>query len=211
MYEEELYSNVHILAQFYQTNPAYFNLTQEELFSTYVLSASSLWELKNYSEAQKLFETAILMRRQFPKDHKISTSLIELIEKFTEIELKFQVAKCMVENQQFKEACALLQTLPLKHRSAKINMLLAKTQHGESGTDKHLIASHKEILRRCPLAFESIDGLIKLGVKGTEVNSLIINGKSWFSLSKYPLDFTVFFSIINRLLRVGQHVHQRSI
>lgn len=131
--------------------------------------------MKNYSEAQKNYENAILIRRQL-KDHKVP-SLIEIIERFTEIELKFKIAKCMFENQQFKEAAAILQPLPLKHRSAKINMLLAKIQQGESGTDKHLIANYKEVLRKCPLAFECIDALLSLGVKGTEVNSLIINGK----------------------------------
>lgn len=132
--------------------------------------------MKNYSEAQKQFDTAILMRRQLPKDHKINANLLDIIDKFTEIELKFRIAKCLVENQQFKEANSLLQ--PLKQRSPKINMLLAKIQTGESGTDKHLISNYKEVLRKCPLAFECIDGLLSLGVKGTEVNSIIINGES---------------------------------
>lgn len=139
--------------------------------------------MKNYTEAQKQYEMAILVRRQLTKEHKMPPNLLELIDKYSEVELKFRVAKCMVENQLFKEACALLQPLPLKQRSAKINMLLAKIQQGESGTDKHLIANYKEVLRRSPLAFDCIDGLISLGVKGAEVNSLIINGESIKSLS----------------------------
>lgn len=133
--------------------------------------------MKNYSESQKQFETAALMRRQLLKDPKISTNLLELIEKFSEIELKFRIAKCLFENQQYKDATSLLQPIPLKQRSAKINMLLVKIQQLESATDKHLITNYKEVLRKCPLAFECIDGLISMGVKGTEVNSLIINGK----------------------------------
>lgn len=133
--------------------------------------------MKNYSEAQQQYETAALMRRQLLRDHKISTNLLDLIEKFTDYELKFRTGKCLVENQQYKEASSLLQAIPLKQRSPKINMLLVKVQQLESGTDKHLITNYKEILRNCPLAFECIDRLISLGVKGTEVNSLIINGK----------------------------------
>lgn len=133
--------------------------------------------MKNYSESQKQFETAALMRRQLLKDPKISTNLLELIEKFSEIELKFRIAKCLFENQQYKDATSLLQPIPLKQRSAKINMLLVKIQQLDSATDKHLITNYKEVLRKCPLAFECIDGLISMGVKGTEVNSLIINGK----------------------------------
>lgn len=37
LFEEELYSNVHTLAQFYLTNPAFFRLTQDEIFSIFVL------------------------------------------------------------------------------------------------------------------------------------------------------------------------------
>lgn len=135
--------------------------------------------MKNYCEAQKQFETAILLRRQLPKDHKIYPEVLDTIERFNEVELKFRVAKCLVETQQLKEAASVLQPIPLKQRSAKINFLLTKIQHGESGTDKHLITNHKEVLRKCPLAFECIDALLNLGVKGTEVNSLIINGKDF--------------------------------
>lgn len=138
----------------------------------------SLWEMKHYSEAQSNYESAMLLRRHLPKDQKATPALADIIDKFTDIELKFRTAKCMVENQQFREACSLLQPLPVKQRSAKINMLLAKIQQGESGTDKHVIANFKEVLRKCPLAFDCIDGLLGLGVKGSEVNSLIINGRT---------------------------------
>ena len=134
-------------------------------------------------------------------------NILDIIEKFTEIELKFRIAKCMVENHQFKEACALLQPLPAKQRSAKINMLLAKIQHGESGTDKHLIANYKEVLRKSPLAFECIDGLLSLGVKGTEVNSLIINGELDFVM--HTSELIDFFSVFTRILRMDKHIHQR--
>lgn len=150
----------------------------------------SLWETKNYSEAQKQFETAIVIRRQLVKDHKLPTNLLEIIDKNTEIELKFRIAKCLVEVQQYKEASVLLQAVPLKQRPAKMNMLLTKMSQGESGTDKSLIANYKEVLRKCPLAFECIDGLISLGVKGTEVNSLIINGKNEKSMI-FPEDCSI--------------------
>lgn len=118
------------------------------------------------------------MRRHVLKEQKISTNFVELIEKYSENELRFRAAKCLFENQQYKEASTLLQSIPLKQRSAKINMLLVNIQQLESGTDKQLITNYKEVLRKCPLAFDCIDGLISYGVKGTEVNSLIINGES---------------------------------
>lgn len=41
MFEEELYSNVHTLAQFYLSNPSFFHIkTQEEFFCIYVLNGT---------------------------------------------------------------------------------------------------------------------------------------------------------------------------
>lgn len=77
--------------------------------------------------------------------------------------------------RQYKEASNLLQSIPVKMRPAKISMLLTKT---DASNEKHLSANYREVLRKCPLAFECIDGLISLGVKGTDVNSLTINVSS---------------------------------
>lgn len=146
--------------------------------------------MKHYGEAQKQYETAIAMRRQMKEQKMTQPNLAEFIEKFTDIELKFRMAKCLVEIGQSKEATSLLQLIPLKQRSAKINMLLAKI--GESGSDKHLIANYKEVLRKCPLAFDCIDGILSLGVKGSEVQSLIINGESLSTINA-SLDLCLFF------------------
>lgn len=39
MYEEELYTSVHTLSQFYLTNPPFFYLSPSEIFSVHVLNA----------------------------------------------------------------------------------------------------------------------------------------------------------------------------
>lgn len=98
---------------------------------------------------------------------------------------------------QFKEASNILQSIPLKSRPAKVSMLLTKT--ADSSNDKHLIANYREVLRRCPMAFECIDGLISLGVKGTDVNSLIINVSSSES-----------FEWINHYIRGASEIQNRN-
>lgn len=40
LYEEELYQNVSILANFYVSNHTFFNLSQEEIFCTLALNGS---------------------------------------------------------------------------------------------------------------------------------------------------------------------------
>ncbi|CAG9799763.1 unnamed protein product [Chironomus riparius] len=186
MYEEELYSNCHNLAQFYLSNPEIFNLTPEILIVVYIINGNSLWEMKHYTESQKQFEEALLLRKalidpaniNYTKDVKDQSIILGVIENFNENELKYRIAKCQVENQQAKEAYSILQSIP-KPRSAKVNFMMCKViQQCESGSDKNLIALYKEVLKKCPLAFECIDSMLHMGVKGNEVNSLIINTTS---------------------------------
>lgn len=145
----------------------------------------SLWEMKHYTESQAQYEKALALRKSLEncnitftrdKDRDRDRELaFGVLENFTEIEIKFRIAKNMVENHQYKEANSLLQSIPIKQRPAKANMLICKIQNtSESGTEKNLIQAYKEVLKKCPLAFECIDGLLGLGLKGNEVNSLII-------------------------------------
>lgn len=140
-----------------------------------------------------------MRRQQLFRDpsYKLQQNIGEIIEKFNDVELKFRSAKCMIEMHQFKEASNILQTIPLKLRPAKVSMLLTKT--ADSTNDKHLIANYREVLRKCPMAFECIDGLINLGVKGTDVNSLIINISSSDS-----------FEWINHYIRGASEIQSRN-
>lgn len=96
---------------------------------------------------------------------------------------------------QYKEASNLLQSIPMKMRPAKVSMLLTRT---DSSNEKHLAANYREVLRKCPLAFSCIDGLIGLGVKGTDVNSLTIDVSS-----------TETFEWVNQYIRGISEIHNR--
>ncbi|CAO1399161.1 unnamed protein product [Diamesa hyperborea] len=174
LYEEELYSSAHTLAQLTLSSPKRNNLTQDELFSTIIINALSLYDMKYYKESADNYEKALMVRKQIQilKTNEITA---EFFEKYQESEIKFNIAKCYVENHLHKDAATLLHTIPLKQRSAKVCLLLSKILLDYSSADKSLIAIYKEVLRKCPLSFEAIDGLLNLGVKGSEVNSLIIN------------------------------------
>jgi anaphase-promoting complex subunit 7 len=82
------------------------------------------------------------------------------------------IAKCFLECKLVNEAVQTLQSLTNKQRTPKINMLLAKTLN-DNGKPSMLF--YKEVLKECPLAFEAIDGLLNLRVKGSEVNSLVLS------------------------------------
>lgn len=135
-------------------------------------------EMKHYTESQKEYEKALAMRRTMHTDklgHGDEQEIIlSILETFTEVEMKFRIAKCYYENLQYKEAATVLLNIPQKQRLPKINMLLAKVQIDGPDTK----TAYKEVLKKCPFAFEAIEGLLHLGIKGNEVQSLIINAIS---------------------------------
>lgn len=53
-------------------------------------------------------------------------------------------------------------------------MALAK-MFQEQGMERPAISTYKEVLRECPLALEAAEGLLSLGIKGIEVNSIIMS------------------------------------
>lgn len=149
--------------------------------------------MKHYTEAQKEYEIALSMRRTLNSDSvkflmiEDQEIVISIIETYSEVEIKFKIAKCLHENLHNKDAASILQTIPQKQRLPKINMLLAKVLN--DGNDSK--AAYKEVLKKCPFAFECIESLLNLGVKGNEVQSLIING-----ISDHPC-----FEWVNKYIR----------
>jgi anaphase-promoting complex subunit 7 len=140
--------------------------------------------MKHYTESQKEYETALALRRTLHfegenlkfagGEDQDKIIVLGVIETFKEVEIKFRIAKCHYENLQFKEAASVLQAIPQKQRLPKINFLLTKVLSDGNETK----TAHKEVLRKCPFAFECIESLLTLGVKGNEVQSLIINAIS---------------------------------
>lgn len=103
LYEEELYTNAHTLAEIILSNLPFFHLSTFELFSTCVINADSLYEMKHYREAHENYERSLHIRRQFPKDVLVNIRENEyvqaLIEKFSDIEIRFKMAKwCLYNN-----------------------------------------------------------------------------------------------------------------
>ena len=77
-------------------------------------------------------------------------------------------------------------------------MALAK-MFQEQGMERSAITTYKEVLRECPLALEAAEGLLSLGVKGIEVNSLIVGCASNLS----NLDW------LNTWIKAHAHIHNR--
>ena len=92
-------------------------------------------------------------------------------------DVKFQLHLCYVHHKQFGQATGILESIPAKQRTVKVNMALGRL-YQQCGTERPAITAYKEVLRECPLAMEAAQALLQMGVKGTEVACLMVNGTS---------------------------------
>lgn len=99
-------------------------------------------------------------------------SLASLPESLSEVEVKFRLYKCYLKHSQNKDALLVLETITNRKRNGKINLALAQL-YENSAQDRAATQCYKEVLKDFPYSLEAAQGLIRLGVKGTEVASLV--------------------------------------
>ncbi|XP_058467127.1 anaphase-promoting complex subunit 7-like, partial [Malaya genurostris] len=177
LFDCELYSNAKLLSNLilavYENNKLI--LTPQQHFCTLVYYAESLFHEHQYRESEGLFKQALQAKRIITKSKSPGNRVTEDFKDiFSEVEIKFKTATCLVEIKRFRDAITTLQSLSTKQRTPKVNMLLSRLCHNH-GHERTAIGTYKEVLKDCPLAFEAIEGLLMLGTNGIEVNTLIVN------------------------------------
>ncbi|KAG8226887.1 hypothetical protein J437_LFUL005646, partial [Ladona fulva] len=178
MFDQNLHSNVVYLANFVLSvsdhNPEIISISNK--FKTYVHYGDSLYSLGQYRKAENVYRKALQFKKSLIKckGAKLQENHKETI---SDIDIKYQIHLCLLNLKQNHQAIGVLQTIPGKQRSPKINMALAKLYHQE-GMERSAVSAYKEVLRECPLALEAVEGLLSLGVKGAEVASFMLDGIS---------------------------------
>ncbi|XP_037092477.1 anaphase-promoting complex subunit 7-like [Pollicipes pollicipes] len=154
-------------------------------YQTLVYSANSLFQLRDIKRAEAFYKKALQYRKSLAK---VKGKQLEFPKDCTsEIDVKYQLHLCYVHQKQFFQATGILESVPAKQRTVKVNMALGQL-YQQCGTERPAITAYKEVLRECPLAMEAAQGLLQMGVKGTEVACLMVNGTSnvpnmeWVSL-----------------------------
>lgn len=147
-------------------------LSPQEHYLTLMYRAESLYNEGRFRLAEEAYRQALLAKKAISKS-KFNKSTENIAEIFPDAQIKFKIAKCLSEIRKNEEAVQILQTIPFKHRTPKINYFLAKLYNDRKN---NAIAAYKEVLKECPLALESIENLLALGVKGNEINSHILDG-----------------------------------
>lgn len=153
-------------------------VTPELEYQTLLYHGNSCYYERHYRLAIKQFNAALLMRKTLTRFKNAQLITIETVcRDFTEEEIRYRLALCHRDLAEYTQALSALQALPVKTRSLKVHMLYAKlVQQGSFPNTSEAISAYKDVLKDCPLALVAIDSLLKLGVDGVEVKTLVFNG-----------------------------------
>ncbi|MBN3274770.1 APC7 protein, partial [Polyodon spathula] len=177
-----LHSNVRLLSSLLLT----MSTNSTELFSPsqkyqlLVYHADALFHDKEYRNAACKYTMALQQKKTLSKISKVrpfpgsTTSSPQAQSLPSEIELRYKIAECYTILKLDKDAIAVLEGIPTRQRTPKINMMLANL-YKKAGQERSAVTSYKEVIRQCPLALDAIIGLLSLSVKGAEVASMAMD------------------------------------
>ncbi|TNN77606.1 Anaphase-promoting complex subunit 7 [Liparis tanakae] len=177
-----LHSNVRILSSLLLTmsnnNSELFSPAQK--YQLLVYHADAIFHDKEYRNAACKYSMALQQKKVLSKTSKVRTSTGGAASNIlaqslpSEIEVKYKIAECYTILKLDKDAIAVLDGIPSRQRTPKINMMLANL-YRKAGQERSAVTSYKEVLRQCPVALDAIIGLLSLSVKGAEVASMTMD------------------------------------
>ncbi|XP_066247713.1 anaphase-promoting complex subunit 7 [Euwallacea similis] len=149
-------------------------LTLVGKFQVTLYYANALYHTHQILQAENLYRQGLHIRKTIINRSKNSNTklAVEPSNLTSDIEIKYKIYSCCMALKQRKAAGEILQTIPARQRTPKINMALGNIY--KSGMERSAITCFKEVLRECPLAIEAMENLLKLGINGIEVNSLAV-------------------------------------
>ncbi|XP_074493182.1 anaphase-promoting complex subunit 7 isoform X1 [Sebastes fasciatus] len=161
-----LHSNVRILSSLLLTmsnnNPELLSPAQK--YQLLVYHADAIFHDKEYRNAACKYSMALQQKKVLSKTSKVRTSTggaaanIQAQSLPSEIEVKYKIAECYTILKLDKDAIAVLDGIPSRQRTPKINMMLANL-YRKAGQERSAVTSYKEVLRQCPLALDAIIGM----------------------------------------------------
>lgn len=150
-------------------------LTPEQYYLLHVYNANSLFHERHYRKAEMVYRKALLARKFLTKAKNatpFTNNYENLTEMFPETDICYKLAQCLEATKQLTEAAAVLQSIPKPQRSVKINMLLGKLSQ-QTGRHIHALNSFRTVLFECPFNLEAIKWLMMLGVKDSDIETII--------------------------------------
>lgn len=169
--------------------------TLEMEYQAMMYLSNANYKEHNYRTACSQLEAVVLQRKTMLR---FKSSYLTAIEssypQFQEAELRYKIAVCYREMGEYNMAINTLQAV--KARTPRLNMLLARLlhHHGRGVGKKEKALAYKDVLRECPMSLTSIEALLELGVEGTEVHSMVVNGAYFRRFNLIRISFFFFCS-----------------
>ncbi|KAH8313975.1 hypothetical protein KR067_006365, partial [Drosophila pandora] len=192
LYDHQLYECVippaSLLSTLLQNDRNVATLEMEYQVQLYL--ANSHYKERHFRIAVRQLDDLLQQRRTMIRYKNACLVAIEsAYAQFTDVELRRRLAECYKEIGEFFQAIATLTAIPVKSRTPRVNLMLARLQHRARGSStmatsitslgcrnkKEATLAYKDLVRDCPMALQAIEALLELGVDGNEVNSLVMS------------------------------------
>ncbi|KAH8287565.1 hypothetical protein KR054_010289, partial [Drosophila jambulina] len=154
--------------------------TQEVEYQVQLYLGAAQFKEHQFRAAQRTLQELIHQRSLLMRKRNCGVAAIESVyAEFGDVEMRRRLAECFRQMGNTQMAIGVLLQVPVKSRTPRINLMLAKLQHSggsSSGRNKtEALHAYKEVLRECPMALPVIWEMLQLGCEGSEVNSLVMN------------------------------------
>ncbi|RWS28892.1 Anaphase-promoting complex subunit 7-like protein [Leptotrombidium deliense] len=160
------------------------DLSSLQQFQVYVFFADSLFYEKHYFKAENIYRKALDVRKSLYKNRKKSQTCLS--EVGNEVELKYQLYMCAINQQDLTKSLIALESIPVKQRTAKINIALGDL-YMRNKSDNNAISCFREVLKENPLSLRIITNLIKLGMKTNEIINIVMGSSVASSIDWLPI------------------------
>ncbi|XP_016972925.1 anaphase-promoting complex subunit 7 [Drosophila rhopaloa] len=157
--------------------------TLEMEYQVQLFLSNSQYKEGQHRAALRHFDDMIHQRRMMARHKNACLLAIEsAYPEFAEVELRRRAAECYREIGNPEMAISTLLQVPVKSRTPRINLMLARLQHHGPGlgcpNKAEAMHAYREVVRECPMALQVIQSLLELKVDGNEVNSLVMHAAS---------------------------------
>lgn len=155
----------------YNTNRS--SLTTDQHFLTLMYYGCSLLEERQHRRADEIYSEALhekqnILRMRTPSYANVDPSSVDT-DRYTIAEIRWKLALCSEALRQTAEAIEHLNAVPIKQRTVKINMMLARLLQHDQTTNKSAALPLRAVLLQCPLNLEAVRMAIACGIKPADI------------------------------------------
>ncbi|KAH8244920.1 hypothetical protein KR032_002252, partial [Drosophila birchii] len=155
--------------------------TQEVEYQVQQYLAGAQFEERHFRAAQRSLQDLIQERSHMVRKRNCGLAAIESVyPEFGDVEMRRRLAECCRQLGNTRLAIDVLLQVPVKSRTPRINLMLARLQHYGSPScpernRAEALHAYKKVIRECPMALPVIREMLEVGCEGSEVNSLVMN------------------------------------